>query len=162
DADGILNVSAKDLGTGKEQKITITASTKLSDKDKERMVKEAEEFAEEDKKRREEAEVRNNAESLVYTAEKTKKDLADKLGKEQVERIDKTVTELKETLGGKDIEKIKNKNEELAKVLQEVGTAVYQQAAAERAEQEKREETKGFKEKVVDADYEEVKEDKKE
>ena len=162
DADGILNVSAKDLATGKEQKITITASTKLSEKEKERMMKEAEEFAEEDKKRKEEAEIRNNADSLVYTAEKTKKDLADKLGKEQVERIDKAVAELRETLSGKDIEKIKTKNEELAKVLQEVGTAVYQQAAAERVEQEKREETKGSKEKVVDADYEEVKEEKKE
>lgn len=162
DADGILNVSAKDLATGKEQKITITASTKLSEKEKERMMKEAEEFAEEDKKRREEAEVRNNADSLVYTAEKTKKDLADKLGKEQVERLDKSVAELRETLSGKDIEKIKIKNEELAKVLQEVGTVVYQQAAAERVEQEKREETKSSKEKVVDADYEEVKEEKKE
>ena len=162
DADGILNVSAKDLATGKEQKITITASTKLSEKEKERMMKEAEEFAEEDKKRKEEAEVRNNADSLVYAAEKTKKDLADKLGKEQVEKIDKAVAELRETLSGKDVEKIKTKNEELAKVLQEVGTAVYQQAAAERVEQEKREETKGSKEKVVDADYEEVKEEKKE
>lgn len=162
DADGILNVSARDLATGKEQKITITASIKLSKKEKERMVKEAEEFAEEDKKRKEEAEIRNNADSLVYTAEKTKKDLADKLGKEQVERIDKAVAQLRETLSGKDIEKIKIKNEELAKALQEVGTAVYQQAAAERVEQEKREETKGSREKVVDAEYEEVKEDKKE
>jgi len=162
DADGILNVSAKDLATGKEQKITITASTKLSEKEKERMMKEAEDFAEEDKKRREEAEVRNNADSLVYTAEKTKKDLADKLGKEQVERIDKAVAELREMLSGKDFEKIKTKNEELAKVLQEVGTAIYQQAAAERAEQGKKEDTKGSKEKVVDADYEEVKEEKKE
>ncbi len=162
DADGILNVSAKDLGTGKEQKITITASTKLSQKEKERMVKEAEEFAEEDKKRMEEVEVRNNADSLVYTAERTKKDLADKLEKEQVERIDKAVAELRETLSEKDVEKIKAKNEELTKVLQEVGTAVYQQAAAARVEQEKREETKGSKEKVVDADYEEVKQEKEE
>ncbi|MGQ9460985.1 MAG: molecular chaperone DnaK [Candidatus Bathyarchaeaceae archaeon] len=162
DADGILNVSAKDLATGKEQKITITASTKLSEKEKERMMKEAEQFAEEDKKRREEAEVRNNADSLIYTAEKTKKDLADKLGKEQVERIDKAVAELRETLSGKDVEKIKAKNEELAKVLQEVGTVVYQQAVARREEQEKKEQAKEPKEKVVDADYEEVKEEKKE
>jgi molecular chaperone DnaK len=162
DADGILNVSAKDLATGKEQRITITASTKLSEKEKERMMKEAEQFAEEDKKRREEAEVRNNADSLIYTAEKTKKDLADKLGKEQVERIDKAVAELRETLSGKHIEKIKAKNEELAKVLQEVGTVVYQQAAARQAEQGKAEQAKGSKRKVVDADYEEVKKDKKE
>lgn len=162
DADGILNVSAKDLATEKEQKITITASTKLSEKEKERMTKEAEQFAEEDKRRREEAEVRNNADSLMYTAEKTKKDLADKLGKEQVESIDHAVAELRETLSGKDVEKIRAKNEELAKVLQEVGTVVYQQAAATQVGQEETEQAKGPKEKVVDADYEEVKEDKKE
>jgi len=162
DADGILNVSAKDLGTGKEQKITITASTKLSDKEKERMMKEAEKFAEEDKKRREEAEVRNNADSLIYTAEKTKKDLADKLGKEQVEKIDKAVAGLRETLSDKDIDKIKAKNEKLTEILQEVGTVVYQQAAAKQAKQGKKEQAKGAKEKVVDADYEEVKEEKKE
>ncbi|MFQ5710409.1 MAG: molecular chaperone DnaK [Candidatus Geothermarchaeales archaeon] len=158
DADGILNVSAKDLATGKEQKITITASTKLSEEEKERMMKEAEQFAEQDKRRREEAEIRNNADSLIYTAEKTKKDLADKLGKEQVERIDKAVAELRETLGGKDVEKIKTKNEELAKVLQEVGTVVYQQAAAMRAEKGRSEQEKEAKEKVVDAEYKEVKE----
>lgn len=165
DADGMLNVSAKDLGTEKEQKITITASTKISEKDKERMMKEAEQFAEEDKKRKEEAEARNNAESLIYTAEKTKKDLEDKIGKEQVEKIDEAIAELRKTLSDKNIEQIKAKNEELAKVLQEVGTAVYQQAAAKRAEEGKAEKTKGTKkskEKVVDADYEEVKEDTKE
>ena len=157
DADGILNVSAKDLATAKEQKITITASTKLSEKEKDRMMSEAEEFAEQDKERKEEAEVRNNADSLIYTTEKTKKDLSDKLGKDQVEKIDKAVAELREALSGKDIEKIKAKNEELAKVLQEVGTVVYQQAAARGAEQREAEEAKEPKEKVVDADYEEVK-----
>jgi molecular chaperone DnaK len=157
DANGILNVSAKDLATGKEQKITITASTKLSQEEKERMIREAEQFAEQDRKKREEAEIRNNADSLIYTAEKTKKDLAEKLGKEQVERIDKAVAELRGTLSSKDIEKIKTKSEELAKVLQEVGTVIYQQAAARRMEQERTEQTKGPREKVVDADYEEVK-----
>ena len=158
DADGIMNVSAKDLATGKEQRITITASTKLSENEKERMVGEAEEFAEQDKKRKEDAEVRNNADSLIYTAEKTKKDLSDKLAKDQVERIDKALAELRETLSGKETEKIKAKNENLAKVLQEVGTVVYQQAAAARgAEQGKPESEKKTEEKVVDADYEEVK-----
>ncbi|MDH5363199.1 MAG: Hsp70 family protein, partial [Aigarchaeota archaeon] len=157
DADGILNVSAKDLATAKEQKITITASTKLSEKEKDRMMSEAEEFAEQDKERKEEAEVRNNADSLIYTTEKTKKDLSDKLGKDQVEKIDKAVAELREALSGKDIEKMRAKNEELAKVLQEVGTVVYQQAAARGAEQREAEEAKEPKEKVVDADYEEVK-----
>lgn len=162
DADGILNVSAKDIATGREQKITITASTKLSDKEKENMMKEAEKFAEEDKKRKEEAEVRNNADSLIYTAEKTKTDLADKLGKEQVQRIDEAVAKLRETLSGKDLEKIKAKNEELAKILQEVGTVIYQQAAAKKAKEGETEQAKEPKERVVDADYEEVKEEKKE
>ena len=161
DADGILNVSAKDIATGKEQKITITASTKLSDKEKENMMKEAEKFAEEDKKRKEEAEVRNNADSLIYTADKTKTDLADKLGKEQVQKIDEATAKLRESLSGKDFEKIKTKNEELAKVLQEVGTVIYQQAAAEKAKQGETEQAKEPKERVVDADYEEVKEEKK-
>jgi molecular chaperone DnaK len=162
DADGILNVSAKDLATGKEQKITITASTKLSEKEKERMTKEAEQFAEEDEKRRKEVEVRNEADSLLYTAEKTKKDLADKIGKDQVEKIDRAESELRETLSRKDIDKIKSKNEELTKVLQEVGTAVYQQAATKQAEQSKAEKADETREKVVDAEYEEVKESKKE
>lgn len=161
DADGILNVSAKDLATGKEQKITITASTKLSEKEKKRMMKEAEQFAEEDEKRRKEVEVRNEADSLLYTAEKTKKDLADKIDKDKVERIDKAESELREILSSKDINKIKSKTEELTKVLQEVGTAVYQQAARQ-AEQTKREKTDDTKEKVVDAEYEEVEENKKE
>jgi len=162
DADGILNVSAKDLATGKEQKITITASTKLSEQEKERMMKEAEQFAEEDEKRRKEVEVRNEADSLLYTAEKTKTDLADKIGKEQIEKIDKAAAELRETVSGKDVDKIKTKSEELTKVLQEVGTVVYQQAAAKQAEQAKTEKAKESKEKVVDAEYEEVNENKKE
>jgi molecular chaperone DnaK len=162
DADGILNVSAKDLATGKEQKITITASTKLSEKEKERMMKEAEQFAEEDEKRRKEVEVRNQADSLLYTAEKTRTDLGDKIGKEQIEKIDKAKAELRETLSGEDVDKIKTKSEELTKVLQEVGTVVYQQAAAKQAEQAKTEKAKESKEKVVDAEYEEVNENKKE
>ncbi|MCW3977474.1 MAG: molecular chaperone DnaK [Candidatus Bathyarchaeota archaeon] len=162
DADGILNVSAKDLATGKEQKITITASTKLSEKEKERMIKESEQFEEQDKKRKEIAEIRNNADSLIYTAEKTKKDLGDKLGKEQVARIDEAVAELREALKGNDVEGIKAKSELLAKVLQEVGTVVYQQAAASRAKTDQAEQTNGSKEKVVDADFEEVKDEKKE
>ena len=165
DADGILNVSAKDLATGKEQKITITASTKLSDNEKERMMKEAEQFAEEDEKRKKEVEVLNEADSLLYTVEKTKSDLGDKIGKDQIEKIDKAAAELRETLSSKDVEKIKTKSEALTKVLQEVGTAVYQQAAAaqqaQQGTQSKTDQTDGSKEKVVDAEYEEVKEDKK-
>ncbi|MEM3378420.1 MAG: molecular chaperone DnaK [Candidatus Bathyarchaeia archaeon] len=135
DANGILNVTAKDLGTGKEAKITITASTKLTKEEKERLIKEAEQFAEQDRKKREEAELRNNADSLIYTAEKTKKDLADKLTQEQIGRIDAAVTALKDALASNDMAKVKAKTEELQKVLQEVGTVIYQQAAAEYAKQ---------------------------
>ena len=163
DANGILNVSAKDLGTGKEQRITITASTKLSDKEKERMVKGAEEFAEEDKKRKEEAEVRNNADSLIYTTEKTKKDLAEKLTKDQMERLDGATDELRKAIAGKDVELIKTKSEILSKVLQEVGTAVYQQVAQERAKTEQAPSGQPPQgepgKKVVDAEYE-VKDEK--
>jgi len=161
DADGILNVSAKDLATGKEQKITITASTKLSESEKERMMKESEQFAEEDKRRREEVEVRNNADSLLYTAEKTKKDLGDKLSKDQVQKIDDAAAKLREAVNGGDVEKIKAENEAFAKVLQEVGTVIYQQAAAAaQAGAQKPEETTEDGKKVVDAEYEDVKDEK--
>ncbi len=131
DANGILNVTAKDRGTGKEAKIRITASTKLSKEEKERMIKDAEQFAEQDKKKREEAEIRNNADSLVYTAERTKKDLTDKLTAEQTGKIDTAVAALKDALAKNDTAVMKAKSDELTKVLQDVGTAVYQQAAAQ-------------------------------
>jgi molecular chaperone DnaK len=135
DANGILNVAAKDLGTSKEAKITITASTKLSKEEKERLTKEAEQFAEQDKRKREEAELRNNADNLIYTAEKTKKDLAEKLTEEQKNKIDTAVSALKDALASNDLEKMKAKSDELTKAIQEVGTAVYQQAASEYAKQ---------------------------
>ncbi len=135
DANGILNVAAKDLGTGKEARITITASTKLSKEDKERLIKEAEQFADQDKKKREEAELRNNADNLVYTAEKTKKDLEAKLTQEQKNSIDTAVTALKDALASNDLGQMKTKSDELTKVLQEIGTTVYQQAAADYAKQ---------------------------
>ena len=160
DADGILNVSAKDLATGKEQKITITASTKLSESEKERMMKESEQFAEEDKKRKEEVEVRNNADSLLYTSEKTKTDLGDKLSKDQTQKIDDAAAKLREAVNGGDVEKIKAENEAFSKVLQEVGTVIYQQAAAAQAAAQKPEETAGSDKTVVDAEYEDVKDEK--
>ncbi|MEM3573391.1 MAG: molecular chaperone DnaK [Nitrososphaeria archaeon] len=153
DANGILHVTAKDLGTGKEAKITITAATKLSQEEKERMIKEAEQYAELDKKKREEAELRNDAEALIYTSEKTKKDLGDKLTQQQKEQIDKAVSELRDALSGKDIEKIKQKREELRKVLQEVGTIIYQQAASEYAKQQKGGQGKTADDKTVNTDY---------
>ena len=161
DADGILNVSAKDLASGKEQKITITASTKLSESEKERMMKESEEFAEEDKKRKEEVEVRNNAESLLYTSDKTKTDLGDKLNKDQTQKIDDAAAKLREALKSSEIEKIKAENEAFSKVLQEVGTVIYQQAAAAQAAAQKPEEKGTESDKtVVDAEYEDVKDEK--
>jgi len=141
DANGILNVAAKDLATSKEAKITITASTKLSKEEKERLVKEAEQFGEQDKKKREEAEMRNSADNLIYTAEKTKKDLGEKLTQDQKNKVDAAVSALKDALAGTDMDKIKVKSEELTKVLQEVGTVIYQQAAAEQAKQKEQQGT---------------------
>ncbi len=162
DANGMLNVAAKDLATGKENKIVITAATKLSKDEKERMVREAEQFAEQDRKKKEEAEVRNNADSLLYTAEKTKSDLKGKITKDQEERLDKQLAELRQVLAGKEIEAIKQKSEQVAKVLQEIGTAAYQQAQAQQASQaQQTQETGKESEKVVDADYKVVNEDKK-
>ncbi len=136
DANGILNVTAKDRGTGKESKITITASTKLSKDEKDRLIKDAEQFAEQDRKKKEEAETRNTADSMVYTAERTKTDLAGKLSTEETGKIDTAVTELKNALAANDMTQIKAKSDALQKVLQEVGTKVYQQAAAEAAKQQ--------------------------
>jgi molecular chaperone DnaK len=136
DANGILNVTAKDRGTGKENKITITASTKLSKEEKERLIQEADQYAEQDRKKKEEAETRNNADSMVYTAERTKQDLAGKLSTEETAKIDTAVTELKNALASNDMEQIKAKSDALQKVLQEVGTKVYQQAAQEYAKEQ--------------------------
>ncbi len=136
DANGILNVTAKDLGTGKEAKIRITASTKLSKDEKERLQREAEQFSDQDRKKREEAEMRNNADSLIYTADKTKKDLAGKITAEQTSRIDSAVSALKDALASNDMTQVKTKSEDLQKVLQEIGTVIYQQAQAEAAKQQ--------------------------
>lgn len=136
DANGILNVTAKDLGTAKETKITIAASTKLSKEEKDKMIRDAEQFGEQDKRKREEAEARNNADNLIYTAEKTKKDLGEKITQPQKDSIDAAVNALKDALASTDTEKIKAKSDELTKILQDVGTAVYQQAsAAQQAQQ---------------------------
>ncbi len=165
DADGILHVSAKDLGTGKEAKITITASTKLTPEEKERMIREAEKYAEQDRKAREEAEARNLADSVIYTAEKTLKEIGDKLSKEQRDSVEKAVKELKEALSGRDVEKIKRKTEDLRKVLQEAGTVIYQQAAQQYAQQQAQQQqasgSQGSGErKTVETDYRVVDEEK--
>ncbi len=167
DANGILNVSAKDLGTNKEQTITITASTKLSDAEKDRMVREAEQFGEQDRRQREEADARNAADSLIYTAEKTKKDLGAKIGPADVDRIDKAVASLRQALAGKDVDAIKARSDEVTTVLQAVGSAVYQQTAQQQAQQRAQEPgaaegaAAGEGERVVDADYRVVDDDAK-
>jgi len=131
DANGLLTVAAKDMGTGKEAKITITASTKLSKEEKERLVKDAESFAEQDKKKKEEAELRNEADSILYTTERTKRDLEGKVDKQNIDRVDAAAKELRAALEGKDVALIREKNETLKRVLQEVGAAVYQQAQSQ-------------------------------
>ncbi len=129
DASGILNVSAKDLGTGKESKITISASTKLSKESKEKMVRDAEQYADQDKKKMEEAQLLNEADSMLYTAEKTKTDLTGKISEGDVGKIDAASRDLRKAIEAKDFAEIKGKLDSLRKILQEVGSAVYEQAS---------------------------------
>jgi molecular chaperone DnaK len=136
DASGILNVSAKDLGTGKEQKMTITASTKLADSDVKKMVSDAKQYEEQDKARKEEVEARNTADSLVYTAEKTKTDLADKLNPDMVDRLNGAITSVKAALEGKDTAKIRSETEKLSKVLGEAGSAAYEEVSRRQTQQQ--------------------------
>ncbi len=133
DASGILHASAKDLGTGKEQKITITASTKLSDGDIDKMIRGAKEHEDEDKKKKEAVEARNNADSIVYMAEKTLSELGEKLSKEQKDKIETALKTAKEALEGDDIGKMKKEAESLQKVVGEAGASIYQQAAQQQA-----------------------------
>ena len=128
DANGIVNVSAKDLGTGNEQKITITASSNLSDEDIDRAVKEAEKYAEEDKKRKEEVEIRNNAESLVYQCEKAVKDAGDKIDDNTKSMVETVVNKVKEALKGTDSAAIKAATDELQEKFYAVAQQMYQQA----------------------------------
>ncbi|MDW7674093.1 MAG: molecular chaperone DnaK [Bacillota bacterium] len=159
DANGIVQVSAKDMGTGKSQNITITASGGLSDDDINKMVNDAEKFAEEDKKRKEEVETRNQADSLVYQVDKTLKEFEGKVGDEEKEKIVKAKEELQEELKGSNTEEIKKKTEALTTVLYELTTKMYQQANPGAAGGPGAEEAKD--DNVVDADYEVVDEDKK-
>ncbi|MDD2955036.1 MAG: molecular chaperone DnaK [Oscillospiraceae bacterium] len=129
DANGIVHVSAKDLGTGKEQNITITSSTSMSKEDVEKAVKEAEKFAAEDKKRRDEIDVRNSADQIVYQSEKTISDLGDKIDAADKSDLEAKISALKEALKGSDTDAIKAKQEELQKKFYEVSSKVYQQNA---------------------------------
>jgi molecular chaperone DnaK len=161
DANGIINVTAKDKGTGKEQAITITSSTKLSDEEIEQKIKEAEMNAEADKKKQEEIEVRNNADSLIYTSEKTLEELGDKVSEDEKSNVEKLVGELRELITGDDIEAIKSKTEELEKIVQEIGAKIYQQAQAEAQAQQAAgqdpnagaQDTSSDNDDTIDADY---------
>jgi len=157
-ADGVLNVSAKDLGTGNQMGIKITASTKLSQTEKNRMIKESEQFAEQDKRVKKEAEVRNTADSLIYTTEKTLNEISDKIPIEQKTTIQEAIQGLKDSLKSGGLAEISAKVEELKRLAQEAGTTVYQQAASQRAQQQATQETPPTKEeqqgkKTVDAEY---------
>ena len=127
DANGIINVSARDKGTGKEQKITITASSGLSKEEVEKMRQEAEQHAAQDAKRKEEVEVRNSADSLAYTAEKTLRDHGDKISADVKQDIDARIASVKSALQGKDVSAIRNATQELSQAMQKVGESVYQQ-----------------------------------
>jgi molecular chaperone DnaK len=131
DANGILNVTAKDLATSKEAKITITANTKLSKEEIEKLKKESEQFAEADKKKKEDAEIRNEADNLIYAAEKlVKQDLKDKIKPEQEDRVNKSVQELREAIAGNDVNNIKSKTQELKTILGEISAEAYRAASA--------------------------------
>ncbi|UCE73727.1 MAG: molecular chaperone DnaK [Methanomassiliicoccales archaeon] len=164
DANGIVNASAKDLGTGKEQSITITGSTNLSQDEIEKKIKDAERYSEDDKKHREAIETKNQAESLVYNAEKTIKEYGDKVSSEDKKSIEKAIEDLKESMKGDDITKIKKDVENVQNEVQKIGSAIYQQVAKEQAEKQAKEqasateEDKGDKE-YVDADYKIVDDD---
>jgi molecular chaperone DnaK len=165
-ADGVINVSAKDLGTGKQMGIKITASTKLSQTEKDRMIREAEQFAEQDKRAKEEAEIRNTADSLIYTTEKTLGEIGDKLTLEQKTKTQESLQGLKDALKSGGLAEISAKVEELRRVVQEAGAAVYQQAASQRSQQQASQEAPPSGEeqqgkKTVEAEYKVVDEEKK-
>jgi molecular chaperone DnaK len=165
DSNGIVNVSAKDMGTGKEQKITITSSSGLSDEDVEKMVKDAEANAEADRKRREEVDTRNEADQLVFTTEKTLKDLGDKVEQTEIDKANEAKDKVKTALEGTDIEAIKTAKDELQEIVQQLSMKLYEQAAQEAQAAGGAEGTeadgKNADDTVVDAEYEDVKEEEK-
>ena len=165
-ADGVLNVTAKDLGTGKQMGIKITASTKLNPTDKSRMIREAEQFGEQDKRAKEEAEMRNTADSLIYTSEKTLSEIGDKIPSDLKNRAQEALQALKDAKAG-GLAEISSKVEDLKRLMQEAGSAVYQKAEAQRpAQQQSTQEPQQPEEdqqgkKTVDADFRVVDEEKK-
>ncbi|NLB23948.1 MAG: molecular chaperone DnaK [Clostridiales bacterium] len=164
DANGIVNVSAKDMGTGKEQSITITSSNKLSDDEVKAKIKEAEEFAEDDKRRKEEVEIRNKAETLVYETEKSMKELEDTMSEEDKTRINGTKDELKNALEDGTIDQIKDLTDKLTEEFHVISSKLYEKAQGQEAPSEEgpsmgQETPQDGPEEVVDADFEVVEED---
>jgi molecular chaperone DnaK len=163
DANGIVNVSAKDKGTGKEQKIQIQASGGLSEEEIQKMVKEAEANKEADKKKRETVDARNQADSLVFSTEKSLKEHGEKISVEEKKAIEAGIVDLKKSLEGTDIEDIKKKTQNLIQVSMKLGEAVYKsQQKPETKNKEEKQAKPEEKDNVVDADFEDVKEDVKE
>ena len=158
DANGIVNVKAKDLGTNKEQSITITSSTNLTDEEVEKMRKEAEENKEADNKRKEEAEIKNEAEQMVFQTEKSIKDLKDKISDKEKEEAEDLIKDLKDALKDGDIEKIKKEKDKLQEKAMALATKVYEQASKEREQEEstKEDEEKPRKKAKKDDDVEEA------
>lgn len=162
DKNGIVNVTAKDLGTNKEQKITIESSSSLSDDEIDRMVKDAEKNAEEDKKRREEIDLRNEADQMVFTVDKTLSDLGDNVEESEKTKAEDAKEELKKALEGDDIEDIRTKKDALEEIVQQLSVKMYEQAAQAQQGAESAEGQGNSDDDVVDAEYTEVNdEDKK-
>ena len=168
DANGIVHVSAKDMATGNEQNVSITASTNLTDEDIDKAVKDAEAHAAEDKKKKEEIEVKNNAESLIYNSEKTLKDLGDKISGEEKAKVETEIDNTKKALETNDTEKIKEATEKLTKVFYDMSEQLYKTAnpngaaGANPNQAQAGEETNNNDGNVYDADYKvENDEDKK-
>lgn len=159
DKNGIVNVTAKDQGTGKEQKITIQSSSNLTDDDIDRMVKEAEDNAEEDKKRREEVETRNAADQLIFTTDKTIEELGDKVEADEKEKAETAKEELKTALEGEDLEEINAKKDALEEIVQGMSMKLYEQMAQEQQAGEDAEGSESSEDDVVDADFKEVDDD---
>jgi molecular chaperone DnaK len=155
DANGIVHVSAKDLGTGKEQSIRITAPKKLGKEEIDRMVREAEKFAAQDAKRKEEVEIINHADSLIYTTEKSLRDYGDKISQKERGDIESGINDLNQAIKEKNIDRIKSRMEELTKTSHKLAEEIYKQAS-QKQETVKPKAGEGPKEKVVDAEYEEA------
>jgi len=167
DANGIINVHAKDLGTGNEQKITITASTKLNKEEIDRMVKQAQDYADQDKRAKEKAEIRNKADNLAYSAEKSLKDLAGKIDSAQKQKVENAIKDLRESVKTDDEKEIQQKMDNLTNALHEISAKMYQESGKKgeqqpppppppggEPKQKKGKKGEGGEDDIIDADYE--------